>query len=393
MRTSHEVLLVADLHDRRWEILSPTCKLCKSWSESKSQKSRTQLATTSRSVELHSVQVRSLEHGYGRMLNKNQIHLGALLIVSIAMASASSSVAQQGWVLTRIDPSGQDLNTVFFLDGKRGWVGGDHGFLSRTDDGGQTWVRQPVNTSDGINDIYFRDKEDGFLLAGNTIFTTRDNGTRWTEARRFLPSEFDGASVELYSVRFPTKKKGWVVGSVSKGDRVIDSILVRTNDGGQTWQRQQAPSRLELIHLDFDNDLRGWIVGAGGTILKTVDGGANWTPQKSDTSATLYHVDFRNENRGWAVGERGTILRTSDGGESWEAISSGVRSTLLSVQFLGDDEGWAIGRAGTVLRSNDGGKSWIQQESTTKQNLYALYFNKKVGWAVGGDGIVLRYEK
>ena len=37
-------------------------------------------------------------------------------------------------------------------------------------------------------------------------------------------------------------------------------------------------------------------------------------------------------------------------------------------------------------------RTWVQQESTTKQNLYALNFNKKIGWAVGGDGIVLRYE-
>ncbi|MGH9883144.1 MAG: YCF48-related protein, partial [Pyrinomonadaceae bacterium] len=71
----------------------------------------------------------------------------------------------------------------------------------------------------------------------------------------------------------------------------------------------------------------------------------------------------------------------------------GVRSTLLSVQFLSDDDGWAVGRAGTIVRSNDGGRSWIQQESSTKQNLYSLYFNKKIGWAVGGDGIILRYER
>jgi photosystem II stability/assembly factor-like uncharacterized protein len=59
---------------------------------------------------------------------------------------------------------------------------------------------------------------------------------------------------------------------------------------------------------------------------------------------------------------------------------------------LNDDEGWAIGRGGTILRSTDQGKTWVRQESTTKQNLYSIYFNKKIGWAVGGAGIVLRYE-
>jgi photosystem II stability/assembly factor-like uncharacterized protein len=313
--------------------------------------------------------------------------------VFLVSAFSLHILPQSGWVVTRTLPTRGDLNTVYFLDSKRGWVGGDNGFLGRTDDGGATWIRQVVGTNEGINDIYFRDKENGFLLAGNTIFTTQDNGTRWNESRRFLPNEFDGATVELYSVRFPNKKKGWVVGSVSRGDRIIDSILVFTNDAGSTWQRQRAPSRLELIHVDFVNERRGWIVGAGGTILNTQDGGDTWTTQTSGVTSTIFHIDFRDEKKGWAVGERGTILRTVDGGLEWQPATPPIRSTLLSVQFTSDEEGWAVGRTGTILRTEDSGRTWIQQESQTKENLYALYFNKKIGWVVGGDGLVLSYER
>lgn len=316
-----------------------------------------------------------------------------LLAFTVVLVAAPLLLAQQGWIATRIASADQDLNTVFFLDSKRGWVGGDNGFLSRTDDGGRAWIQQTIKTTEAINDIYFRDKEDGYLLAGHTIFITHDEGTRWTEARSFLPAEFDGASVELYSVRFSSKKRGWVVGSISRRDRVVDSILVYTDDAGETWQRKRAPSQLELIHIDFDNDRRGWIVGAGGTILNTVDGGDTWIKQDSGVTATLYHVEFRNENRGWAVGERGTILRTSDGGLNWTLVNAGVKATLLSVEFVNDDDGWAVGRGGTILRSGDGGLNWIQQDSTVKQNLYALYFNKKIGWAVGANTMILRYEK
>ncbi|HEY9503456.1 MAG TPA: YCF48-related protein, partial [Pyrinomonadaceae bacterium] len=202
-----------------------------------------------------------------------------LVVFSLILLCAGPSFAQSGWIASKVGNAGLDLNTVYFLDSKRGWVGGDKGFLSRTDDGGQTWSRQQVGTSAAINDIYFRDKEAGFLLAGNTIFVTRDDGNRWEQSRSFLPSEFEGADVELYSVRFSSKKKGWVVGSVSKKDRVIDSILVYTDDAGQSWRRQRAPSRLELIHIDFVSDKRGWIVGDGGTILNTVDAGLTWTKQ------------------------------------------------------------------------------------------------------------------
>lgn len=313
--------------------------------------------------------------------------------VGVLLTLCSSASAQSGWIPFKINTGGGDLNTVHFLDGNRGWVGGDGGFLSRTDDGGQTWVRQTVGTSAAINDIYFRDKEAGFLLAGNAIFVTRDSGAGWTQTRIFLPEEFEGADVELYSVRFSSKKKGWVVGSISKRERVVDSILVYTDDGGESWRRQRAPSRVELIHIDFVSDKRGWIVGHGGTILFTRDGGASWTRQNVSTNRTLYHVDFRNDKKGWVVGERGTLLRTTDGGETWIEIPTNVNVTLLSVKFPNGDEGWAVGRGGTILRSSDEGKTWVQQESTTRQNLYSLNFNKKIGWAVGAEGTLLRYER
>lgn len=313
--------------------------------------------------------------------------------VFVLAVNSGFAVAQSAWVPTNVGVKGQDLNTVYFLDGKRGWVGGDAGYLSRTDDGGQTWTRQTVGTNEAINDIYFRDKEAGFLLAGKTIFVTHDNGVRWESSRSFLPTEFEGADVELYSVRFSSKKKGWVVGSISRGDRVVDSILVYTDDAGESWRRLRTPSRTELIHIDFVSDKRGWIVGEGGTILNTVDAGETWMRQNSGTKSTLYHIDFRDDKKGWAVGERGTVLRTTDGGETWSPVIVSTKVTLLSVQFLNDDDGWAIGRGGTILRTEDQGRTWLQQESSTKQNLYALHFNKKIGWAVGGDGILLRYEK
>src|SRR5687767_13863336 len=323
-----------------------------------------------------------------KIRSSNLVRFSAVAFVLCTLAV--SAKAQGGWAPVKLNTAGSDLNSVYFIDSKRGWVGGDAGYLSRTDDGGQTWVRQPVKTNAAINDIYFRDKEAGFFLAGNSIFITRDYGSTWGQSKIFSPEEFDGADVELYSLRFSSKKKGWAVGSVSKRDHVVDSILVSTDDGGETWRRQRAPSRVELIHVDFVSDKRGWIVGDAGTILFTRDGGQSWTKQNAGVNGTLYHVDFRNDKRGWVVGERGVLLRTNDGGETWTTVPTNVNVTLLSVRFLNDDEGWAIGRGGTILRSSDEGRTWTAQQSTTRQNLYSLNFNKKIGWAVGGEGVMLR---
>ncbi|HKS28662.1 MAG TPA: YCF48-related protein [Pyrinomonadaceae bacterium] len=311
------------------------------------------------------------------------------MILASVCADAQTAV----WTAARRGLMGKDLNAVYFSDSKRGWIAGDGGFLSRTKDSGRTWSSQSVGTTDAINDVYFRDKEDGYLLAGNRIFGTTDGGETWRELREFRASEFGGAEAEFYSIRFSGKRRGWVVGSASRRDVIAESIIIHTNDGGLSWVRQLVPVREDLIHLDFTSDERGWVVGAGGTILFTRDGGQTWTKQSSGTTVTLFHVDFRNERVGWAVGERGTVLRTTDGGETWSTVPVPVSSTLLSVAFVDEDEGWIVGRGGVILRSNDGGRTWTRQESRTKENLYALFIDKKGGWAVGGNGMVLNYEK
>lgn len=317
-----------------------------------------------------------------------------VLIVLGLYLAVPTAAAQSGWTSTRITSSGRDLNTVFFVDSKRGWVGGDQGFLSYTEDAGVSWVERRIDTrQNAINDIYFVSKDSGFLLSGDTIFSTGDGGHTWQTAHTFLPAEFQGATPELYSLRFRGKKRGWVVGSTSRDDRIVSSILAITRDGGTTWQMQDARTQQELIHIDFVDDKRGWIVGAGGAILHTDDAGETWQRQTSGTTLTLYHVDFRNDKQGLAVGERGTILATYDGGRTWTRVNSPARTTLLSVEVISEDESWVVGRNGIILRSGNGGRDWVEQESGTRQNLFAMFMDKNNGWAVGSDGLILKYQR
>jgi photosystem II stability/assembly factor-like uncharacterized protein len=313
--------------------------------------------------------------------------LAALLVAAVCQAQSS------GWTAMHVGLGGKDLNAVYFVDAKRGWVGGDGGLLGYTEDGGATWVQRLLGTDHAINDIYFVGKDTGFVLAGGSIFGTSDGGHTWREAHKFSPAEFAGATPELYSLRFNGKKRAWVVGSASRGDDIVGSILAITRDGGANWLILRTLTQQELIHIDFVDEKRGWIVGAAGAILHTDDAGESWTNQNSGTGVTLYHVDFRNERQGLAVGELGTILRTEDGGRTWSKVFSPARSTLLSVQFVSEDEVWIVGRGGVIMRSGNGGQTWIEQESTTKQNLFALFINKKNGWAVGKDGLMLKYER
>src|SRR5436189_4348763 len=133
---------------------------------------------------------------------RKQLILPALSCVLLA---AIICVAQSGWTTNQISSGGRDLNAVSFVDSKHGWVAGDGGFLAYTEDGGSSWIERPLGIDHAINDIYFSGKERGFVLAGGSIFESSDGGHTWREAHKFSPSEFDGATPELYSLRFNGK--------------------------------------------------------------------------------------------------------------------------------------------------------------------------------------------
>ncbi len=301
--------------------------------------------------------------------------------------------AQPGWNPIK-SGSASDLVAVYFTSSDRGFVAGDKGYLAQTTDGGRNWAKQAIDTTEDINEIYFRNENNGYVVAGRKMFLTGDAGRSWREIKIYDPKNFRNASPEFLSVRFADKKRGLIVGSlINKDDEVVDSLVMRTDDGGETWARIIVPSKLELFHLDFVNSSRGWIVGDKGLILTTQDGGVNWRKQNSGTANTLFNVDFRDSSEGYAVGGKGTILRTEDGGDNWEPVKTSFPNTFLRVDFADDKNGWIVGYGGTILRSGDKGKTWIKQESRTKEHLYGLFMTKKYGWAVGAKGAFVQYQK
>jgi photosystem II stability/assembly factor-like uncharacterized protein len=302
--------------------------------------------------------------------------------------------AQTAWKTVKNSGATNDLVAVFFTSGERGYVAGDKGFFTFTNDGGKSWKKQVLNTDQDINEIYFRNDDNGYLVAGKKMFLTDDRGRSWREIRIYKPTDFKNLTPEFLSVRFADKRRGLIVGSLhNKEEEVVDSLVMRTDNGGETWSRILVQSKFELYHLDFVDSSRGWIVGDKGLILVTYDGGLNWEAQKSGTDKALFSVDFRDSTEGYAVGEKGTILRTESGGKTWETVKTNFPNTFLRVDFADDKNGWIVGYGGTILRSSDKGRTWIKQDSGTKENIYGLFMTKKYGWAVGSKGLIIQYQK
>jgi photosystem II stability/assembly factor-like uncharacterized protein len=326
-----------------------------------------------------------------RIYNVALIKKTAFLLLAIFIGP--QLVAAQSWKANRIKDNG-DLITVFFTSAEKGWVAGDNGYLAWTGNGGRNWTKQDIGTTESINEIYFRNDENGYLVAGRKMFITRDSGRTWRETQIYRTGEFGKNVPEFLSIRFADKKRGIVIGSVLNAqERVVDSLVMRTDDGGETWRRVTVPSKKELYHLDFVGESRCWIVGDEGLVLFSNNGGVSFTAQRSGIALDLYNVDFRDENEGYIVGSKGTILRTDNGGTTWELVKTAFAMTFMRVDFADDKNGVIVGYEGTILRSNDRGRTWTKQESGTKSHLYGLFFARRYGWAVGANGVVIQNQR
>jgi photosystem II stability/assembly factor-like uncharacterized protein len=244
-----------------------------------------------------------------------------------------------------------------FIDASTGWVVGLYGTVLHTSNGGATWEKQQTGTDKHLFSICFVDKNNGWAIGNwNTIIHTADGGKTWES----LTPEED----RIYkNVCFVDKNNGWVVGE--KG------FILHTTDGGKTWARQMPKKWEAIADDDFENPKpalycvwftdtkNGWISGIEGTLLKTQDGGETWDILPTGTALSLYTV-FVKYGRGWVVGDKGAYLMSEDGGATWKIYDEAIktRAALRDVCFSSADSGWAVGMGGTVVHTTDGGKTW-----------------------------------
>jgi photosystem II stability/assembly factor-like uncharacterized protein len=313
---------------------------------------------------------------------------GLVLLLSAVSVNAASWSRQRsgtlGW-----------LHSVFFVNQKVGWAVGSRGALLTTVDGGLSWQVKPRPTDDSLQDVYFLDEQNGWLLCEANIYELKANAPR-----TYLLHTVDGGSIwkrvninggdvdsRLVRVFFSRGGSGWIVGEAG---------TIYTTRDGVSWKRLQPPTRYLLLGGSFVDNDRGWLVGAGATILQTSDGGDTWhTSRLVDAGGVRFTAtSFVDVRLGWAVGTGGRIFRTMNGGRSWAAQNSGVTVDLRDVKFLNALDGWAVGAEGTVIHTFDGGLHWINEPTGTTHPLERIFFtDREHGWAVGFGGTIVSYGR
>lgn len=119
-----------------------------------------------------------------------------------------------------------------------------------------------------------------------------------------------------------------------------------------------------LFGIDFVSPEIGFVSGYAGTLLRTRDGGQSWQWSHAGVDELLRRISFVDENHGWAVGHRGSIVKTSDGGDSWVIQHQQAGVYLRDIEFFDRDHGWVVGHDATILYTHDGGATWAAQHLT-----------------------------
>ena len=202
------------------------------------------------------------------------------------------------------------------------------------------------------------------------------------------------------------KKVVWVSGT--------QGTVLKTNDGGSTWEDVSVPNNTETDFRDIEafDDKIAIVMGIStpARFYKPNDGGKSWDlVYFNETNEVFFDgMSFLNTNHGIAfsdpVNGKHYLIKTKDGGETWQEIPSegipkkleveyGFAASGTGIPVYGNKTVW-LGMGGVksrVLKSNDGGINWVSGETPLAHGgestgIYSVAFkNKKIGVAVGGD--------
>jgi photosystem II stability/assembly factor-like uncharacterized protein len=283
------------------------------------------------------------------------------------------------------------LFAVHFTDRNNGWIASMLNTVFHTTDGGDNWYAQPVPPSSHYYDVHFVDPSEGWAAGSSgKIAHTVDGGETWT-------LQDSGTTYNFYGLHMIDPLTGWVVGGREADFSPARRIILKTTDGGNTWNTQLVESYLNPFKDVYFVDMNhGWAVGEFSEVVRTTDGGVTWTEQDAPSSGQLTSVFFLDSLNGWITGASGNLLSTRNGGVFWETVDIDTTAHLADVVFVNGQDGWVVGGDGldgAIFRTTDGGATWYQQDAAGAKYLYGAFFtDAEAGWAVGYDGTIVHTE-
>ena len=160
------------------------------------------------------------------------------------------------------------------------------------------------------------------------------------------------------------------------------------------WEKIDSPTTKLLKKVFFVDSSNGWACGSQGIIIRTTDGGESWEIQNSNVETFIVDIFFLNENRGWALTQRNsapfgtTILTTTNAGNTWSNEDYFEDHIFMNTVLFFDTLNGFLGGS-YIAKTTDGGATWIKAK--TDSNIFSTlpvynfdFISLQSGYACGG---------
>jgi hypothetical protein len=273
-------------------------------------------------------------------------------------------------------------------------TGLDNGTVFMVGEGGKGYVydgtllaQLSLNSANNLRQISFASATQGYVAAdGGYLYETRNGGQSWRIVNtNSLIDDFWTVSV----LKAPEGLRGFTLGH-GKGLRLFYD--------GSNWNAQGPDDRnnghdytdMQMLSISSAVAIRG---DDSGARIMTWNG-TNWTPGPS--TGPLYDLHMKSGTEAVAVGFRGSVWQVGADGK-WAVMPqkpNTLGENLNAVHMIGPNDIW-VGGGRTGLFHWDG-QSWESAAVRVPLNpaIRSIWMSKdgSTGWAVGDNGMVLRYK-
>jgi photosystem II stability/assembly factor-like uncharacterized protein len=295
--------------------------------------------------------------------------LGVVCAATLALVpGALAGAAEVGHALKARLAARSLLLDIAAADGRLVAVG-ERGHILFSDDRGVTWTQADVPTAVTLTGVFLLDRNIGWAVGYDAVILRTGDGGRTWELQRSAPEE----ERPLFDVYFADASHGFAIGAYG--------AFLATADGGTTWEeRSISEEDVHLHHVARAASGALFIAAESGTLFRSDDGGASWRELPSPYEGSLFATVPLEGKALLLLGLRGHLFRSEDGGESWTAIASGTEAMLTDGVMLGDGRVVVTGLAGVVLVSGDHGRTFAVHQQPARQGIVAV--------APAGDGAI-----